>query len=90
MRSQYPWPHALCRCGIARSDIDFRQHAPGGRSALPAASPDIPKPPPRTLVTSALPYANGHVHIGHLAGAYLPADIYARYLRATGSDVAFI
>ena len=41
-------------------------------------------------MTSALPYANGHVHIGHLAGAYLPADTYARYLRAKGSDVAFI
>jgi len=57
---------------------------------LPETKPDIPKPPPRTLVTSALPYANGHVHIGHLAGAYLPADIYARYLRAKGADVAFI
>jgi methionyl-tRNA synthetase len=41
-------------------------------------------------VTSALPYANGHVHLGHLAGAYLPADIYVRYLRARGVDVAFI
>jgi len=46
--------------------------------------------PKRALVTSALPYANGHVHIGHLAGAYLPADIYARYLRARGVEVAFI
>ena len=36
----------------------------------------------RTLVTAALPYANGPVHIGHLAGAYLPADIYGRFLRA--------
>ena len=44
----------------------------------------------RYLVTAALPYANGPVHIGHLAGAYLPADIYVRYLRATGNDVAFI
>ena len=35
----------------------------------------------RTLVTSALPYANGPVHIGHLAGVYVPADIYVRYLR---------
>ena len=46
--------------------------------------------PTRTLVTSALPYANGHVHIGHLAGAYLPADIYVRYLRARGEDVLFV
>ena len=35
----------------------------------------------RTLITTALPYANGPVHIGHLAGVYVPADIYARYLR---------
>ena len=42
------------------------------------------------LITSALPYANGPLHIGHLAGAYLPADIYARFLRMNGEDVAFI
>ena len=41
-------------------------------------------------VTAALPYANGPIHIGHLAGAYLPADIYARYLRMRGHEVAFI
>ncbi len=44
----------------------------------------------RTLVTSALPYANGPVHIGHLAGVYVPADIYVRYLRLKGEDVMFI
>ncbi len=44
----------------------------------------------RTLITSALPYANGPVHIGHLAGVYVPADIYARYLRMKGEEVAFI
>lgn len=44
----------------------------------------------RTLVTSALPYANGPVHIGHLAGVYIPADIYVRYLRLKGDDVLFI
>ena len=44
----------------------------------------------RTLVTCALPYANGPVHIGHLAGVYVPADIYVRYLRMTGKDVLFI
>ena len=38
----------------------------------------------RTLVTAALPYANGEIHLGHLAGAYLPADIYVRYLRLRG------
>jgi methionyl-tRNA synthetase len=44
----------------------------------------------RTLVTSALPYANGGVHIGHLAGVYVPADIYVRYLRLKKEDVLFI
>ena len=44
----------------------------------------------RYTVTSALPYANGPVHIGHLAGVYVPADIYARYLRSQGEDVVFI
>lgn len=44
----------------------------------------------RTLITTALPYANGPVHIGHLAGVYVPADIYARYLRMQGRDVMFI
>ena len=44
----------------------------------------------RTLITSALPYANGPVHIGHLAGVYVPADIYARYLRMKNEDVLFI
>lgn len=44
----------------------------------------------RHLVTTALPYANGPVHIGHLAGVYVPADIYVRYLRLRGKDVAFI
>ena len=46
--------------------------------------------PKRYLVTAALPYANGPVHIGHLAGCYLPADIYVRYLRAQKRDVKFI
>jgi methionyl-tRNA synthetase len=44
----------------------------------------------RTLITSALPYANGPVHIGHLAGVYVPADIYVRYLRLKGEEVLFI
>ena len=46
--------------------------------------------PKRYTVTSALPYANGPVHIGHLAGVYVPADIYVRYLRMKGEDVKFI
>jgi methionyl-tRNA synthetase len=44
----------------------------------------------RYTITSALPYANGPIHIGHLAGVYVPADIYARYLRSKGEDVLFI
>jgi len=48
------------------------------------------KPPSRYTITAALPYTNGPIHIGHLAGVYVPADIYARYLRLTGKDVAFV
>ena len=48
------------------------------------------KEPKRYLVTAALPYANGPIHIGHLAGVYVPADIYTRYLRLRGRDVKFI
>ncbi len=44
----------------------------------------------RYLVTSALPYANGPVHIGHLAGVYIPSDIYVRYLRGRGADVKWV
>ena len=46
--------------------------------------------PKRYTITAALPYTNGPVHIGHLAGVYVPADIYARYLRNTGNDVLYI
>lgn len=44
----------------------------------------------RVLITSALLYANGNLHFGHLAGAYLPADVYARYKRMTENEVLFI
>jgi methionyl-tRNA synthetase len=44
----------------------------------------------RTLVTSALPYANGPIHLGHLAGAYLPADFFVRYRRLRGDDIIYI
>ncbi|MBN1341611.1 MAG: methionine--tRNA ligase [Phycisphaerae bacterium] len=44
----------------------------------------------RFLITGALPYSNGRLHVGHIAGAYLPADIYVRYLRAAGDEVRFI
>ena len=44
----------------------------------------------RYLVTSALPYANGPIHFGHVAGAYLPADVYVRTLRMLGEDVLYV
>lgn len=50
----------------------------------------MPTQPKRYLITSALPYANGLKHVGHLAGAYIPADIYVRYLRAQERDVVFV
>src|ERR1700675_1680760 len=46
--------------------------------------------PKRVLITSALPYANGQLHFGHIAGAYLPADCYARFERLQGKDVLYI
>ncbi len=46
--------------------------------------------PRRFLITAALPYSNGRLHVGHIVGAYLPADTYVRYLRATGAEVLFI
>ncbi len=44
----------------------------------------------RYTITSALPYTNGPLHIGHLAGAYIPADIFVRFKRLSGNDVAYI
>jgi len=44
----------------------------------------------KILVTAALPYANGPLHLGHLAGAYIPADVYVRYQRLKGTDVLFV
>jgi methionyl-tRNA synthetase len=50
----------------------------------------MPKKPARYTVTAALPYTNGPIHIGHLAGVYVPADIYVRFLRLKGEEVAFV
>ena len=44
----------------------------------------------KILITSALPYANGPLHFGHIAGAYLPADVYARFKRLNGDEVLYI
>src|SRR6187551_2743387 len=61
------------------------------KEGLTNSSPvEVGSLPKRYLVTSALPYANGLKHIGHLAGAYIPADIYVRYLRAQKRDVVYI
>ena len=46
--------------------------------------------PKRYTITAALPYTNGPIHIGHLAGVYVPSDIYSRYLRLQGRDVLFV
>jgi methionyl-tRNA synthetase len=54
------------------------------------ASPETPEQLERYTLTAALPYTNGPIHIGHLAGVYVPADIYARYLRGLGKDVLFV
>ena len=53
-------------------------------------SPNTTSPPSRYTITAALPYANGPIHIGHLAGVYIPADIYARYLRSCQQDILFV
>lgn len=60
------------------------------REGIVMRNTSTPQPPKRYTVTAALPYANGPLHIGHLAGAHLPADIYVRYLRSQHKDVLFI
>ncbi|MFM8178256.1 MAG: class I tRNA ligase family protein, partial [Candidatus Kapaibacterium sp.] len=52
--------------------------------------PQSPNHMKKHLITSALPYANGYLHLGHIAGAYLPADIYARFLRLQGERVLYV
>ena len=76
---------------------DFRPNGGPARpdGACPAHSPLHPRTPPRPivtryLVTSALPYANGPIHFGHVAGVYLPADLYVRTLRMLGEEVLSI
>lgn len=59
-------------------------------TGIGSAPHNIMTDPKRYLITSALPYANGLKHVGHLAGAYIPADIYARYLRAQKREVVFV
>ncbi len=67
------------------SDTNITSKKQGAANSLPGAGSFN-----RYLITAALPYANGPIHIGHLAGVYLPADIYVRYLRAQKRDVKFV
>ena len=73
----------------------FAQKVPPGplrheKADSQSPTADSPKMPQRYTVTAALIYANGPIHIGHLAGCYVPADIYVRYLRSKGAEVAFV
>ena len=75
------------------SFLSPRAQSRGFKLGLDCARPDIiykMNQPKRYTITAALPYTNGPIHIGHLAGVYVPADIYARYQRLQGQDVAFI
>ncbi len=81
------WPVASVDGASSRQ----RSHNPVQSARGPARSAGFGQDMARRfLVTAALPYSNGRLHVGHIAGAYLPADIYVRYLRATGADVRFI
>lgn len=90
-RAKLPWPPRRARepSGKARADrYGAPWRTPEAASLTrpsPAVMPDRP-----LLVTSALPYANGPLHLGHLAGAYLPADLFVRYQRLAGRDVVWV
>lgn len=70
--------------------VEFRHSFLCERDCTFVAQSNFMQDPKRYTITAALPYANGPIHIGHLAGCYLPADIYVRYLRLKGKDVQFI
>lgn len=75
-----------CPCrSFTKGDAGVLQHVTWDATIREMSTDERP-----TLITAALPYANGPIHIGHLAGAYLPADIYARYCRLLGRDVVFV
>src|SRR5690606_6248275 len=78
----------FCRA-VAESDAPCADEL---RAACDASGRCIRSPAMATryLVTAALPYSNGRLHVGHIAGAYLPADTYVRYRRARGDDVRFV
>lgn len=78
----------LCTSKITKNRFGIRESTCNPKRAI--RNSNMSKQFKRTLITSALPYANGPVHIGHLAGVYVPADIYARYSRLKGKEVLFI
>lgn len=78
----------LCTAKITKNRFGIRESTRNPKRAI--RNSNMSKQFKRTLITSALPYANGPVHIGHLAGVYVPADIYARYSRLKGKEVLFI
>lgn len=91
------WPTSYClkcRCKSSEKSINIQAFCEKNSNFAPKLKMQIinmeEKHYKRTTVTAALPYANGGVHIGHLAGVYVPADIYVRYLRLKKEDVIFI
>jgi len=82
----------LERCAAKQEEQEQVSESPGAESPqeqTAVTSPEATKPQ-KFLVTSALPYANGQLHFGHIAGAYLPADIFTRYSRLAGHEVIYI
>ncbi|WP_370452668.1 methionine--tRNA ligase [Marinifilum sp. N1E240] len=78
------YPKRITKINLGRFDLKVEKHFPFEKIESQMKKFN------RTLVTTALPYANGPVHVGHLAGVYVPADIYTRYLRMKGEDVLLI
>ena len=68
----------------------MRQQTRGERGTTHRKDYFVEKQAQKLLVTAALPYANGPLHVGHLAGAYIPADVYVRYKRLKGADILFV
>src|SRR5690606_36981354 len=84
-------PDKLSRGSETPVCVAYRPIPSFSGSTFMARPPHDPMAPyTRTLVTSALPYANGPIHIGHLAGAYLPSDLFVRYKRLVGEDIVHI
>ena len=83
-------PHFFCTFAVPLPNVIQTHKRDNGLVHIIIYSTMEQKQYKRTTITAALPYANGGVHIGHLAGVYVPADIYARYMRLKKEDVVFI